>query len=113
MRGNTMDIEGSEVPTLSETFQIFNTLTVEVGTNGYQGGDSGHGGRTVLILKDDGSTYLRCSINGQQTQDVERIEIVLGGDSELTTFLDGLRFAVKTLEHLIDLHKGVTKAGEN
>lgn len=105
MRGNAMDIEGNEVPTLSETFQVFNTLTVEAGTNGYRGGDSGYGGRTVLILKDDGGSDLRCSINGQQTQAVEKIEIVLGGDSELQTFLDGLRFAVKALEHLAEVQK--------
>ena len=30
----------------SSEFGTFNTLGVTVATNGYQGGDSGHGGRT-------------------------------------------------------------------
>jgi hypothetical protein len=37
-------------------FGLFNTLTVTVGTNGYQGGDSGHGGRTYISIEDTGCT---------------------------------------------------------
>ena len=79
-------IDRSKVTTWSREIVNCNILEVEAGTNGYQGGDSGHGSRTYLRLKDLGSTDIRC------------IEIILGGDAELETMKEALRWMLSVLE---------------
>lgn len=100
-----VDIDGEKVKTKLQEIASANILTVEVGTNGYHGGDSGHGGRTYLRIKDDSSTDLRCRViaNGEvhsfdSACGVNQIEIMLGGDCELDTFTEALSFAADTLE---------------
>ena len=80
-------------------FGLFNTLTVTVGTNGYQGGDSGHGGRTYISIEDTGCTDLnaRATIN---CHDQTKVEIMLGGDSELDSIIEALRWAADKLEEI-------------
>ena len=80
-------------------FGLFNTLSVTVGTNGYQGGDSGHGGRTYISLEDLGSTDLdaRTSVNDYSQT---KVELMLGGDSELDSLIEGLRWAADKLEEI-------------
>ena len=80
-------------------FGLFNTLTVTVGTNGYQGGDSGHGGRTYISIEDTGCTDLnaRATIN---SHDQTKVEIMLGGDSELDSIIEALRWAADKLEEI-------------
>jgi hypothetical protein len=74
-----------------------NILEVEVGTTGYMGGDSGHGGKTYFRLKDLASTDLNvgCNIDKYGSQEVV---IELGGDTELQTFIEALKYTVKVLE---------------
>lgn len=74
-------------------------LGVSVTTNGYQGGDSGHGGRTYFSLEDLGSTDIdaRVTINKDGNT---KVEIMLGGDSELDSLIDCLRWAADRLEVL-------------
>jgi hypothetical protein len=107
-------IDNIDVPLAVKDFVDACDLQVEVGTNGYQGGDTGHGSRTVLMFENCATCDLRASIvrRGEPLEapefltnigePVDRIEIVLGGDSELARFLDSLRFAVKSLEYLIE-----------
>ena len=75
-------IDRSKVTTWSREIVNCNILEVEAGTNGYQGGDSGHGSRTYLRLKDLGSTDIRCNVEADQFG-CDSIEIILGGDAEL------------------------------
>ena len=42
----TRRIGGIEIPTYKREVVSANILEVEAGTNGYQGGDGGHGSRT-------------------------------------------------------------------
>lgn len=77
-------------------FGLYNTLTVTVGTNGYQGGDSGHGGRTYISIEDTGCTDIeaRASVNSYgQT----KVEMMLGGDSELDSIIEAFRWAADKL----------------
>lgn len=69
-----------------------NILEVEAGTNGYQGGDSGHGSRTYIRIEDLGSTDI------EVTPKENGVEIVLGGDCELETMIRALKFITKVLE---------------
>ncbi len=78
-------IDRSKVTTWSREIVNCNILEVEAGTNGYQGGDSGHGSRTYLRLKDLGSTDIRCNV-------------ILGGDAELETMKEALRWMLSVLE---------------
>lgn len=76
----------------------FNMMTVEAGTNCPKGGDSGHGGRTVLRIHDDGASVITLRVDGQEIDQPKSIEIVVGGDSEAATFIEGLEFAVGILK---------------
>ncbi|MBO4551481.1 MAG: hypothetical protein J5733_12185 [Bacteroidaceae bacterium] len=98
-------IDGSKVETFKKEIVSCNILTVEVGTTGHMGGDSGHGGRTYLRIADEASTDMRCRViaNGKlhefdNTCQTNQIEIVLGGDCELDTFAEALRFAADVLK---------------
>ena len=107
-------VDGIAVKTAADEIVDFNILTVEAGTNGKQGGDAGHGCRTYLCIKNDACTYMKCRTSihridvdadglchhHDDTTDhgqVDEIEIMLGGDSELDTFIEALEFAVDTL----------------
>lgn len=94
----TILVDGQEVPVLQEVFASCNSLRARAGTTGYRGGDSGHGGRTVILLRDEGGTDLSCEVDGRGLLPAKEIRIVVGGDSELRTVLDALRFILATLE---------------
>ena len=82
----------------SKEISSANILLVEAGTNCPQGGDSGHGGRTVLRLSDLGGTAMQCRVNDGTLIDANKIEIVLSGDTECVTFTEALEFAASVLQ---------------
>lgn len=89
------------MPTVSmryRTFSSMNVLSVFAGTNCPQGGDSGHGGRTVFGFRDECGTDFRIRVDGAPEQRVESLEIILGGDSESDTIIEGLEFALRVLK---------------
>lgn len=73
-----------------------NIWGVKVATNGYCGGDSGHGSRTYFKLEDLAST----DINIRLLKDKKGVEMMLGGDAELETFIQALRWAADNLEEM-------------
>jgi hypothetical protein len=85
-----------KVTTFAKTFESHNLLTVAVGTNCPQGGDGGHGGRTVLRLSEDGGPFIVKTDSGEKY--AQFMEITMEGDTEGETFLDALKFAVMVLE---------------
>lgn len=91
------EVNGVEVTTFARDVVDLNILTVEAGTNGYKGGDSGHGSRTYLRITDGGGTDMRFK-SVIRLCGAEGFEVSLGGDSELKTFIKALKFAVKVLE---------------
>ena len=94
-------IDNIQIETESKELVNANILEVEVGTTGYRGGDSGHGGRTYIKLQDHSSTDIRVRVNCGEWHSLMSegpLEIALGGDAELDTFIDALEFAVKTLK---------------
>lgn len=68
-----------------------NSLKATVITNGYKGGDTGHGSRTYLKLEDICGTDITAVVNDGT------IEIVLGGDSEIVTIAEALKWMGETL----------------
>lgn len=97
-------VDGIKVPTEVEEFTSkYNIIEVEVGTNGYKGGGMAFGGRTYFRIKDLENTNMRCIIEPKgKKDDVYEATITFSGDSDLHTFLEGLRYAVDTLERQIN-----------
>ena len=89
--------DGTELTTYSRNVVSANILEVEAGTTGYQGGDSGHGGRTYFRIEDAASTDMevRSYVN---KYGCPGFEINLGGDCELETTIRALKFITKVLE---------------
>ena len=95
-------VHGHEVSTYTREIVNCNILEVEAGTNGYQGGDTGHGSRTYFRIHDLGGTDIEVHALGQYGD--EGLEVSLGGDSELETIITALKFITRVLE---DGAKGV------
>ena len=94
----TRRIKGVDVETWEREIIDANILSVEAGTNGYQGGDTGHGGRTYIRISDEGGTDLSAKVLKDRYGDTSGIEIALGGDAELSTMIEALKFITKVLE---------------
>lgn len=90
------NVDGTNITTFSREIFNANVLEVEAGTNGYQGGDSGHGSRTYFRIENAGGTDIEARLIGPYGTD--GIEISLGGDSELETIITALKFITKVLE---------------
>lgn len=92
---NFNDLEN--IKNLKETeIMDCNILGVKVATTGYCGGDSGHGSRTYLRLENKASTDMKIRL----TNNNKGVEIILGGDAELKTFIQALRWAADSLDEL-------------
>lgn len=80
-----------------------NILEVQVGTNCPQGGDSGHGGRTVLRLINHASTTWNLRVQAGYSDklsapiEVQRVDLLFAGDTECDTLVECLEFALRTL----------------
>lgn len=91
-------IKGVDVETWEREIIDANILTVEAGTNGYQGGDTGHGSRTFIRISDEGGTDISAKVLTDRFGDTTGIEIALGGDAELSTIIEAFKFIIKVLE---------------
>lgn len=89
-------LDGTEITTYTRDVVSANILTVEAGTTGYMGGDSGHGGRTYFRIEDQGSTDIQVLPIGRYGD--EGFEVFLGGDCELETVIRALKFITRVLE---------------
>lgn len=99
VKQGSITVDGISINTLELTITSANTLAVTVGTTGYRGGDTGHGGRTYLKLEDRGSTDLMTRIdNAGEFSGISLLELRLGGDCELSTFIAALAFAARALK---------------
>ena len=93
------EVDGMRVTTWERDVVNCNILEVEAGTNGYHGGDTGHGSRTYLRIKDQGCTDIHCKVTQDKFGDgADEIEITLGGDAELETMKEALRWILTILE---------------
>ena len=100
-------VDGIEIKTYGQVITSCNELGVEVGTTGLMGGDTGHGGRTYFKVYDSTDTDMRCHVKGYSRDegrymDVEIdnakfVELMFGGDTELSTFCEALRIGYEVL----------------
>ena len=97
------EVNGHKITTFGREVCSWNILEVEAGTNGFQGGDSGHGCRTFLRIRDGGSSDIHVKpIPASYGSENNGFELEMGGDSELETLVTALKFAVKVLEDQIN-----------
>ncbi len=73
---------------------------VEVGTNTPRGGDTGHGGVTVLVLRDLGGTDWKAKVSGEGSVagSPKELRIEFYGDAEAGNLVKALQFAIRVLE---------------
>ncbi len=90
--------DGTHLRTFTREITDANILEVEAGTTGYKGGDSGHGGRTYFRIKDLASTDMRVNTVTDCFGHTDELEVVLGGDTELSTIIKALKFITRVLE---------------
>lgn len=89
--------DGTEITTFSRDVVSCNILSVEAGTTGYMGGDSGHDGRTYFSIRDSASTDMDVRVTKDRFG-CTGFEVSLGGDCELETMIRALKFITKVLE---------------
>lgn len=98
VKSRTRKIKGVDVETWEREIIDANILSVEAGTNGYQGGDTSHGCRTYIRISDEGSTDINARVIENRYGDTTGIEITLGGDAELSTIIEAFKFITKVLD---------------
>lgn len=84
---------------VSATVETAASLKGTIGTNGYHGGDSSHGGFARLAFKMDGGTMEVFTTDNKQT-----INIVFGGDCELYNLYYILKILSDELGRMLDEH---------
>lgn len=84
-----------------------NILTCRIGTNCPQGGDSGHGGITILEFEDKSSTDMNAELSNLKSINLmgDKIRLVFGGDCECETLIECLEFAAKTLRSQLTINE--------
>ena len=95
---NEREISGKTIDTFKREIYNANILEVEAGTNGYCGGDTGHGSRTYIRIQDMGGTDIQVLKTHDSHGNEDGVILALGGDSELTTIIEALQFIVKVLD---------------
>lgn len=90
------------LPAIRKTFTVANSLEITAATNGYKGGDAGHGSRTVVGFRDRAGTAIEARVIPSSLYGNGGVEIMLAGDCELMVFIDALRYAADSLERLAD-----------
>ena len=90
------------LPAIRKTLLSANILEVTAATTGYRGGDAGHGCRTIVRIEDRGGTAIKARVIPESIHGNGGVELMLAGDCELLTLVDGLRFAADALEKLAE-----------
>ena len=94
-----------------------NVLAARAATNGYQGGDAGHGGHSYIELEDMGGTAMEVSVNDEKIEEIfatgetlnPKVRIDVFGDTELMTLINALRFMADALEEAAEYAESVSK----
>lgn len=89
---------GSPVQVATKEIESANIITVTAGTNCPMGGDTGHGGRTILAIKNEASSDMRIELDGIDYGNIESVKLIFGGDCECRTVIEALEFSLETLK---------------
>lgn len=98
-----MTIDGSDVLVNNYEFNSANGMLVTVGTNGYCGGDWGHGSRTYIEITDIYGEGIEVKVDGNNFYAPGNVQLIFGGDTELDGVLCCLKYALDTLMDQADV----------
>ena len=107
---STAIVDKYEFSVFKKQITSANIIEFIAGTTGYQGGDSGHGCRTMIRIKDLASTDIRVKELFDSSGNVDGVEIVFGGDYELSNLIKGLNFIENVLK--VNRHNGSLYEGD-
>lgn len=87
----------------SESMEIYGCCCVKVtvGTNGFHGGDRGHGCKTFIEIEDEGGLSWSASVwpgAVRETEQPSKIRLEFYGDEELLTAIQCLELAAASLK---------------
>ena len=100
---SSVTVDGYEVPLEIFERESFTISKLTIGTNGFKGGDSGHGSRTYIKLNIDGGNIHCYAKNvGRSNTTFTTLQIVAGGDDELHALIENLEEATKILKKMSD-----------
>ncbi len=99
-----------DVPMHEFNEEIYNRLTLRVGSNYPGNGDAGHGGRTIFALHNDSCTSWGLHVEDTHGhrhyfEHLNSFTLILGGDSEHITFTKQLYHAARALENPAPMHR--------
>lgn len=100
IKRHTREVSGVQIETFSREIWSNASVEVEAGTNGYKGGDFGHGSRTYFRIQNLTSADLQVNVinpGGAYSSD-GGVEVILGGDDELCTIIEALEFILQALK---------------
>lgn len=93
------------ITTYEKDFGSGSILGVEVGSTGFQGGDSRH----LLAFKNKDCSWFKVQVKDDRNNTVfcsddipEEIYIEFGGENQLETLVEALNFAVDVLERIVE-----------
>ena len=79
----------------TQEFIHFSIFEVGVETNGYQGGDAGHGGYLEVEFKDLSATSWECIVGNSKQKEVTKfprsVKLIFRGDSEIQNFYESIK----------------------
>lgn len=92
-------VHGVDVTTYSKEIIGISGIKVEVGTTGFMGGNSSHGGRTFISIENLCCTDMLVETEELRDDSTLKFDYYLGGDSELENIIEALEFAVTVLRN--------------
>ena len=95
--------------TLGKSTQAFinaSILEISVETNGYRGGDGGHGGFLKVEFKNLGATNWECAVDGYyeetKTNLPKSVELIFRGDLEIENFYESIKHIKEYLDKKLE-----------
>lgn len=92
-------VHGVDVITYSKEIHGVSSIKVEVGTTGIMGGGTAKGGRTFISIEDLTSSDMFVKATDDCDYHTQKVNLYLGGDSELENIIEALEFAITTLRN--------------
>lgn len=86
----------------TQEFIHFSIFEVEVKTNGYHGGDAGHGGYLEVEFKDSAATSWECIVDNIKQKEITEfprsVKLIFRGDSEIQNFYESIKHIKEYLD---------------
>lgn len=92
-----------KITVFRKEFQNANCLVATAGSNCPQGGDAGHGGRTMISFEDLGGTVFNVTVadefgREETTAQAGKVSLLFCGDAENETAIQALEFIIGVLK---------------